>query len=248
MTYLELVDDVNLQNMQAKFPDFLLKHMPPDEGDTDNVNNYYKLYIKSLSDVHLASIDVEHDYHNYRKFNGSYINIFKIAAIFILLIACVNFMNLTTARASYRWKEVGIRKSIGASYQQLFRQFILESIVLAFIAMILSLLIAIVATPKLNEAIGRSMTISLLFSNWIVDDRTDHTSDGLGFAVRNLSVIYLDIRKTLSDSQRRNDQKWKKYIPKFSGCIAIWVSDQHDYLHVGGASANKLHQFQRFGI
>jgi len=168
VTYLELVDDVNLQNMQAKFPDFLLKHMPPDEGDTDNVNNYYKLYIKSLSDVHLASIDVEHDYHNYRKFNGSYINIFKIAAIFILLIACVNFMNLTTARASYRWKEVGVRKSIGASYQQLFRQFILESVVLAFIAMILSLLIAIVATPILNEAIGRSMTISLLFSNWML--------------------------------------------------------------------------------
>lgn len=92
VTYLELVDDVDLQNMTLKFPDFMVKHMPPDEGDTDNINDYYKLYVKSLSYVHLASIDVEHDYHNYRKFNGSYIRIFQIAGIFILLIACANLL------------------------------------------------------------------------------------------------------------------------------------------------------------
>lgn len=168
VTYLQLVEEVDLQNLTSKFPDFMLRHMPPDEGDADDINEYYKLYVKSLTDVHLASIDVEHDYHNYRKFNGSYISIFKIAGIFILLIACVNFMNLTTARASYRWKEVGVRKSIGASYQQLFRQFILESIVRTFIALIFSLLIAVAATPLINDAIGRSMNISYIFSNWII--------------------------------------------------------------------------------
>lgn len=166
VTYLELTDDVDLNNMHSKFPNFLLKHMPADEGETDDVNDYYKLYVKSLSDVHLASTQVEHDYHNYRKFNGSYINIFKIAGVFILLIACFNFMNLTTARASYRWKEVGVRKSIGAKYNQLFWQFILESLLLAFIALLFAFAISFIFTPVINDAIGRSMNIAHLFGNW----------------------------------------------------------------------------------
>ncbi len=168
VTYLELVENVDLDNLISKFPDFLLRHMPPEEVDTDDINDFYNLYVRSLSEVHLASIDVEHDYHNYRKFNGSYINIFKIAGIFILLIASVNFMNLTTARASYRWKEVGVRKSIGAGYQQLFRQFLLESILLAFVALILGLIIAAISTPFINDAIGRSMDFSIIFQNSII--------------------------------------------------------------------------------
>ena len=168
VTYVELNEEIDLEILNSKFPEFLLRYMPPDEGDTDDINDYYKLYVKSLSDVHLASTDVEHDYHNYRKFNGSYINIFKIAGIFILLIASVNFMNLTTARASYRWKEVGVRKSIGASYRQLFRQFLLESIVLAFIALVFGLIISALIIPLINDLIGRSMDFTYIFYNWII--------------------------------------------------------------------------------
>ena len=168
VTYLELIDDPDLESLNSKFPAFLSKHMPPDEGSTDDVNDYYKLYVKSLSDVHLASIDVEHDYHNYRKFNGSYIGIFKIAAIFILLIATVNFTNLTTARASYRWKEVGVRKTIGAHRSQLFRQFLLESVILSMIALALALLISFASIPLINASVGRSMNILGLFTPWFI--------------------------------------------------------------------------------
>jgi putative ABC transport system permease protein len=167
-TYLLLTEDVDLNSLEGKFPDFMLRHMPPEEGQSDNINNYYKLYVKSLKDVHLASIDVEHDYNNYRKFNGSYINIFLIAGIFILLIASVNFMNLTTARASYRWKEVGVRKSVGAGYRQLFSQFILESVMLALTALVFALLIVIVAIPFINDAIGRSMNISHILGDGLI--------------------------------------------------------------------------------
>ena len=69
--------------------------------------------LQRLQDVHLASTDIEHDYNNYRKFNGEYLDIFSIVGIFILLIASLNFMNLTTARASHRWKEIGVRKTVG---------------------------------------------------------------------------------------------------------------------------------------
>ena len=67
-----------------------------------DVNKYYQLFLQPLSAVHLASTDMEHDYNNYRKFNGKYLDVFYIIGAFILVIAAVNFMNLTTARASHR--------------------------------------------------------------------------------------------------------------------------------------------------
>jgi len=86
-------------------PAFLTKHMPPSDNNPNDVNDFYKLYFQSLPDVHLASTHVEHDYQNYRKFNGTYLDVFSLVGLFILLIAGFNFMNLITARASHRWKE-----------------------------------------------------------------------------------------------------------------------------------------------
>jgi putative ABC transport system permease protein len=109
--------------------------------------------------VHLASTDIEHDYNNYRKFNGAYLDVFTIVGIFILLIAGVNFMNLTTARASHRWKEIGVRKTVGAKKMQLFFQFIFESMVLAFLSLLLAGLINLLAIPLINNVIGRQLTL-----------------------------------------------------------------------------------------
>lgn len=75
------------------------------------ISNFYTLFLQILEEVHLGSTDIERDYNNCRKFNGKYLDVFFIVGIFILLIACVNFMNLTTARASNRWKEVGFAKN-----------------------------------------------------------------------------------------------------------------------------------------
>ncbi|NBW39059.1 MAG: FtsX-like permease family protein, partial [Cytophagia bacterium] len=111
------------------------------------------------------SNNIEHDYINYRKFNGSYLTIFYIIAAFILLIAGVNFMNLTTARASHRWKEIGVRKAIGARNFQLFGQFIFESIMLASFALLIALLLDALFIPFLNELIGRKLSLLPLFEN-----------------------------------------------------------------------------------
>ena len=155
-TYLELQPQVDIKALEAKLPDFMMRHM----GErTPEVNKYYVLFFQPLTQVHLASSDIEHDYNNYRKFNGTYLDVFVIVGIFILLIAAVNFMNLTTARSSHRWKEIGVRKTVGAKKTQLFSQFIFESILLAFFAITFALLLDLLLIPLLNDSIGRQLSL-----------------------------------------------------------------------------------------
>lgn len=153
-TYLVLQPSTDIKALESKFPDFMVRHT----GDKD-INKFYTLFLQPLSDVHLTSTDIEHDYNNYRKFNGKYLDVFFIIGVFILLIACVNFMNLTTARASHRWKEIGVRKTVGAKKAQLFSQFIFESTLLAVFALLLAILLNFLFVPLLNELVGRQLSM-----------------------------------------------------------------------------------------
>ena len=157
-TYLILEPNTDIKALEAKFPDFMVRHT----GDND-INKYYTLFLQKLSDVHLGSIDIEHDYNNYRKFNGKYLDVFFIVGVFILLIACVNFMNLTTARASHRWKEIGVRKTVGAGKFQLFTQFIFESILLSVVALCIAIVLDVLFIPVLNRLIDRQLSITSVF-------------------------------------------------------------------------------------
>lgn len=157
-TYLVLHRDADVKALEEKFPAFMSRHM-----DDPQINDYYKLFLQPLSEVHLASTDIEHDYNNYRKFNGAYLEVFFVVGIFILLIASVNFMNLSTARASHRWKELGVRKSAGASKIQLFNQFIFESVLMAASALVLALALGFVLIPILNDLIGRQLSLVPIF-------------------------------------------------------------------------------------
>jgi putative ABC transport system permease protein len=157
-TYLVLNPNTDIKALEEKFPAFLRRHM-----DFPEVNTRYVLFVQKLKDVHLASTDIEHDYNNYRKFNGAYLDVFSIVGVFILIIASLNFMNLTTARASHRWKEIGIRKTVGAKKMQLFIQFIFESMMLAFFALVLAIVICLVFIPLVNFAIDRQLELPTLF-------------------------------------------------------------------------------------
>jgi len=156
-TYLVLNPNTNIAALEEKFPAFLRRHM-----DNPDINKFYVLFLQQLEDVHLASTDIEHDYNNYRKFNGSYLGVFSIVGIFILIIAGLNFMNLTTARASHRWKEIGVRTSIGARKLQLFGQFIFESTLLAVFALVLAALINLIFIPLVNTLIDRQLSLTML--------------------------------------------------------------------------------------
>lgn len=158
-TYMVLNPEANIKSMEERFPAFMSRHM-----DDPKINDYYKLFLQKLEDVHLASTDIEHDYNNYRKFNGDYLDVFSIVGVFILLIAAVNFMNLTTARSSHRWKEIGVRKTVGAKKLQLFNQFIFESTTLAFLALTVGLALNFLFVPMLNELIGRKLSVLTFLS------------------------------------------------------------------------------------
>ena len=159
VTYLLLQENTDIPALEAKFPAFLQKYMG------EEVIKYYTLFLQELPDVHLGSMYIEHDYQNYRKFDGTYIRVFSILAFFVLVIASINFMNLSVARSSTRSKEVGIRKSVGAERRQIIVQFLGESVVLTFIALILALLMALAFIPYLNDMAERTLSITAIFEN-----------------------------------------------------------------------------------
>ena len=143
VTYLELEEGANLAGLEKKFPDYLRKHMGEENA------KQYELFLQPLAEVHANSTDITHDYVNFQKFDRSYTYIFSIIALIVLVIACVNFMNLSTARSTGRAKEVGIRKSVGAQRFQLAGQFIGESVLLAFSALVLAVAVVKLTLPYL---------------------------------------------------------------------------------------------------
>jgi putative ABC transport system permease protein len=154
VTYLLLSPGADTEQLEQAFPQFLEKNMG--EG-----KKFYELYLQPLLEVHLGSMSVTHDYNNWQKFDGRYIFVFSLLAVFVLVIAAINFMNLSTARSSSRSKEVGVRKSIGAYRTQLARQFLGESVLLSFIALIVAVIIAELALPLLNTISRRALELNL---------------------------------------------------------------------------------------
>ncbi|MEQ9438737.1 MAG: ABC transporter permease [Cyclobacteriaceae bacterium] len=153
VTYLLLHPQTDIAQLESKFPQFLQSHMDED------VTNYYTLFLQPLTEVHLGSMGIEHDYQNYRKFDRTYIRVFSILAFFVLVIASINFMNLSVARSATRSKEVGIRKAVGAIRQQIIRQFLGESVLLTFLALALALLLTAFFIPYLNFLTNRSLSL-----------------------------------------------------------------------------------------
>jgi putative ABC transport system permease protein len=155
VTYLELAPNTDIAALNKKFPDYLKRHMSNDGW------KFYELFLQKLSDVHAASTDITHDYQNFRKFDRSYTKVFSIIALIVLLIACINFMNLSTARSAERAREVGIRKSVGAHRFQLVSQFIGESIMLVLIALLLAIGIVLLALPYVRNLSQRDLQLPI---------------------------------------------------------------------------------------
>ena len=118
-----------------------------------------KFNLQSLKDIHLRSkLQIDMPGHG----NIQYVNIFFMVAVFILIVACINFMNLATARSARRAKEVGLRKVVGAGRGQLIRQFLGESMIISFIALLLAIGIVFLVLPAFNNVAGKEFSINLL--------------------------------------------------------------------------------------
>jgi putative ABC transport system permease protein len=129
--------------------------------DLGKAGNHFRYPIVPLTDVHLYS---NKSYELEANSNIQFVYIFFIIAVLILLIACVNFMNLSTARSANRAKEVGIRKVAGSTKGHLILQFLIESILLSLFALVLALGMAVLLLPVFNQLAGKSLHPDVLFS------------------------------------------------------------------------------------
>jgi putative ABC transport system permease protein len=165
-TYFELAPHTDAAALEKKFPAYLKKYMAAN-GNEDGWK-YYELFLLPLRDVHAHAADIGLDYINYLKFDYNYTRIFLAIALIVLLIACVNFMNLSTARSAERAREVGIRKSIGALRRQLAFQFLSETVLLSLLALILALGLVALTLHWVNLLSGRDLWVVFYQNQWLI--------------------------------------------------------------------------------
>jgi len=121
----------------------------------------WDLHLQPLTDLYLNSAAIGTRY--FEQSDIKYVYIFSAVGLFIILLACVNFMNLSTAQAARRGKEVGIRKVLGSQRQQLIRQFIAEAMLYTIFAMLLAVVIVMLVVPAFNQLAGKELSVSTLF-------------------------------------------------------------------------------------
>ena len=163
-TYVLLEKGHSIGELEAGIPAFIDKHLgTTHQGQPASVSN--KLHFMPVTDIHIYShLDSE------MEANGdiTYVYIYAIIAIFTLIIACINFMNLATARSAKRAKEVGLRKVMGANRSALIGQFITETVVFAVLALVMATAIVAITLPYFNDFIGKSLTMSIAGNQFIL--------------------------------------------------------------------------------
>jgi putative ABC transport system permease protein len=152
-TYVLLAPNVTQAQIDKQLPQFMNKYMG---ADMKKYGFHFTLSLEPLKDVYFTNADFDDVKHG----DKTVVYIFLSIAVLILLIACINFMNLSTIRAVERSKEVGLRKVLGALRNSLIWQFIGESILLTTIACILSVGLLLLAMPWYNQLLGYTLTVS----------------------------------------------------------------------------------------
>ncbi|MEO9485381.1 MAG: ABC transporter permease [Ekhidna sp.] len=162
-TYIVLNDGVDPAYVEQRLNEEIIEKYVATVFDQFDIKVKYEMI--NIQDIHLYS-DFEGEPTSLG--NIDYVYIFLVVAIFLVLIACINYMNLATARSMRRSLEVGIRKVMGAYRATLIRQFIVESVLIALVSMLISILLLLVAVPVINSAAGTSLLINDLLSPKII--------------------------------------------------------------------------------
>jgi putative ABC transport system permease protein len=172
-TFVLLEEGVSPDMINDQFPNLLEKYFGPIINAVMNITlqefyeggNRYYYYLEPLTDLHLRSSFTE-------RFEGStdtiYVYILSVIALFILLIACINFINLTTARSSIRAREVGIKKVVGSSRKKLIQQFLTESMIMSILSMIIAVIIVESLLPQFNNLAEKELEVGYLTNPVII--------------------------------------------------------------------------------
>lgn len=158
-TFLLLPEHYDIKRMIARFPAFVDRRMDHKDYNGDLPSKYTKLGLQKLTDIHLYS---HTDYEAEPNGDITRVYIFSIIGLFILLIACINYMNLSTARSALRAREIGIRKVIGARKKEIIAQFLSESVLISWAAIVISFIFLYFSLPWLNSLSGQELSIRVL--------------------------------------------------------------------------------------
>ena len=152
-TYVLLKEGTDYRRVEEKFPFFITRHFGQERADQ------FSLHLQPLENIHLNAA-IKWDLPTTG--NKQYLHIFSGVALFVLLIACINFINLSTALAPLRAREIGIRKVVGSSRRQLLLQLFGESVLTTLTAMVIALLVLHVLVQRLAGLIGQSLSFNLI--------------------------------------------------------------------------------------
>ncbi len=164
-TYIRLPENYNPANLEKQFPAFVNRIMPVQANNKFKPSQGTKLSLQKLTDIHLTS---HTDYEAEENGDIKRVYIFSAIALFILLIACINYMNLSTARSALRAREIGIRKTVGAERKEIMVQFLSESVLVSWIAMLLAFGLTWLSFPLLNSLSGLQLGMSILLKWQII--------------------------------------------------------------------------------
>ncbi|MDR6940390.1 ABC transporter permease [Mucilaginibacter pocheonensis] len=171
-TYILLKPNASPQTLTARLPAMVKRTF---NGMANNAANnldvmekhgdYVRMNLTPLTDIHLRS---NRQYELGANSSIQYIYIFSAVALFILLLACINFMNISTARSANRAREVGVRKVMGSSRASLIKQFLTESVLVTLIATIAAVLAAWALLPLFNEVANKNLSITPQIAMWLL--------------------------------------------------------------------------------
>ena len=207
--FVELDANSNFDEVNAKLSSFYVDNV--DEESTERISLF------PVSKTHLYSLDG-------KETNMKHIRMFMIIALFILLIACFNFMNLSTARAAKRAKEIGLKKAIGSSKAQLIRQFLFESVLVSFIAINFAIILVRLFMPEFNNILGQKLQLD--YSDWRFLVMMFSVVIVTGLLAGAYPAFYLTSYKTVEvlkgvTSTGKNGAKFRKVLVVFQFALTV---------------------------
>ncbi len=266
-TYIVLKKGTDPKAFEKKFQEIVTNKVGP-QAETIlgvpiqeflNKGNTYGFYLQPLTSIYLYSqrsyeIDPNTEWGDQKTSDIEYVHIFSAVAIFILLLAIINFMNLTTARSETRTKEVGIRKTLGSNKVKLIGQFLTESIMISFLSMIISLALIEIVLPLFNELAHRDLKLELL-NNFYTIPILILFAIIVGLLAGSYPAFYLSSFKPVhlfrSKAETRNRKSTFRsglVVVQFAVSIAlligtIIINDQLEYILNKNLGFNKEHLY-----
>jgi putative ABC transport system permease protein len=169
-TFLTIKPGADVKQLEAKFPELIKKYSNNKIGEDYPFEDTY--YIQTLDELHLST---QANFDIGRKGNAQFVYLFSAIALIVLILACINYMNLAIARSIQRAKEVGLRKVIGAMRWQLIGQFLAESIFIASVSLVMAICLAYLLIPTFNYIFESQLSLNLFDNKLLVSVLTTLT-------------------------------------------------------------------------